>query len=78
MDRCGRSSVVEHNLAKVGVDGSNPFARSIFFLLFIFHSIFYHLSPRVCTLLFKDDNIIRTFGYEGFTDMYRAVTIGTA
>ena len=28
----GRSSGVEHNLAKVGVEGSNPFARSIFFL----------------------------------------------
>jgi hypothetical protein len=27
--RCGRSSGVEHNLAKVGVEGSNPFARSI-------------------------------------------------
>ena len=27
---CGRSSGVEHNLAKVGVEGSNPFARSIF------------------------------------------------
>ena len=27
----GRSSGVEHNLAKVGVEGSNPFARSIFF-----------------------------------------------
>ena len=26
----GRSSVVEHNLAKVGVEGSNPFARSSF------------------------------------------------
>ena len=26
----GRSSVVEHNLAKVGVEGSNPFARSKF------------------------------------------------
>jgi hypothetical protein len=24
----GCSSVVEHNLAKVGVEGSNPFARS--------------------------------------------------
>jgi hypothetical protein len=24
----GRSSEVEHNLAKVGVEGSNPFARS--------------------------------------------------
>ena len=27
-DGCGCSSVVEHNLAKVGVEGSNPFARS--------------------------------------------------
>ena len=27
--RCGCSSVVEHNLAKVGVEGSNPFTRSI-------------------------------------------------
>ena len=27
----GRSSVVEHDLAKVGVEGSNPFARSSFF-----------------------------------------------
>ncbi|MEY4056142.1 MAG: hypothetical protein RL519_1477 [Pseudomonadota bacterium] len=26
----GRSSGVEHNLAKVGVEGSNPFARSTF------------------------------------------------
>jgi uncharacterized protein YceK len=26
----GCSSVVEHNLAKVGVEGSNPFARSNF------------------------------------------------
>jgi hypothetical protein len=25
---CGCSSVVEHNLAKVGVGGSNPLARS--------------------------------------------------
>ncbi len=28
----GRSSGVEHNLAKVGVEGSNPFARSKFFI----------------------------------------------
>jgi hypothetical protein len=27
---CGCSSGVEHNLAKVGVEGSNPFARSKF------------------------------------------------
>ena len=28
MDLSGCSSGVEHNLAKVGVEGSNPFARS--------------------------------------------------
>src|SRR5258708_5081546 len=28
----GRSSGVEHNLAKVGVEGSNPFARSNYFI----------------------------------------------
>jgi hypothetical protein len=28
----GRNSVVECYLAKVDVDGSNPFARSIFFV----------------------------------------------
>ena len=28
---CGRSSGVERNLAKVDVEGSNPFARSKFF-----------------------------------------------
>ena len=27
---CGNSSVVEHNLAKVGVAGSNPVSRSIY------------------------------------------------
>jgi hypothetical protein len=30
----GRSSGVEHNLAKVGVEGSNPFARSSFSIRF--------------------------------------------
>ena len=36
----GRSSGVEHNLAKVGVEGSNPFARSSFLenlQIFAFH-----------------------------------------
>src|SRR5450631_760000 len=32
---CGCSSGVEHNLAKVGVEGSNPFARSNFSQLFL-------------------------------------------
>ena len=30
---CGRSSGVERNLAKVEVVGSNPIARSIFFIV---------------------------------------------
>jgi hypothetical protein len=34
--RCGCSSGVEHNLAKVVVEGSNPFARSFLFLMPIF------------------------------------------
>jgi hypothetical protein len=29
----GRSSGVEHDLAKVGVEGSNPFARSSFLVI---------------------------------------------
>ena len=33
---CGRSSGVERNLAKVEVEGSNPFARSKFFYFFHF------------------------------------------
>ncbi len=34
LKRCGNSSGVEHNLAKVGVASSNLVSRSIFFLLF--------------------------------------------
>ena len=33
----GRSSGVEHNLAKVGVEGSNPFARSSLFKDLAYH-----------------------------------------
>jgi hypothetical protein len=36
---CGCSSGVEHNLAKVGVEGSNPFARSKNLLLHFFHKL---------------------------------------
>jgi hypothetical protein len=32
--QCGRSSGVERNLAKVEVEGSNPFARSTFLDLY--------------------------------------------
>jgi hypothetical protein len=32
----GRSSGVEHDLAKVGVEGSNPFARSSFYNNFMY------------------------------------------
>ncbi len=42
----GCSSVVEHNLAKVGVEGSNPFARS----KFPFETILYQPGHRAKTL----------------------------
>ena len=38
---CGCSSGVEHNLAKVGVEGSNPFARSKHFNILADH----HTAP---------------------------------
>jgi hypothetical protein len=48
----GRSSGVEHNLAKVGVEGSNPFARSSFlenFTALCFSSRrFGWLAARLC------------------------------
>lgn len=37
---CGNSSVVEHNLAMVGVASSTLVSRSIFLLLFLFSSVF--------------------------------------
>jgi hypothetical protein len=37
--RCGRSSVVERNLAKVDVESSNLFARSNFSEVFILQKI---------------------------------------
>lgn len=43
--------MVEYNLAKVGVEGSNPFARSSFsFYEFSFHVLI--LRPRVDLLFF--------------------------
>ena len=44
---CGRSSGVEHNLAKVGVEGSNPFARSRLFddIAKLWHPIPHHWGP---------------------------------
>lgn len=38
--RCGNSSVVEHNLAMVGVASSTLVSRSIFLLLFLFSTAF--------------------------------------
>ena len=40
----GRSSVVEHDLAKVGVEGSNPFARSRFSRQIVFTAVRRDLS----------------------------------
>ena len=45
----GRSSGVEHNLAKVGVEGSNPFARSSF--LHIFQYLRWTRSPLIVLIL---------------------------
>ena len=39
--------MVEHDLAKVGVEGSNPFARSSFFEMAMFDE-----SPLLCSGLF--------------------------
>ena len=45
----GRSSVVEHHVANVMVEGSNPFTRSIFFPILdcinFFRIVFFHFSP---------------------------------
>jgi hypothetical protein len=43
----GRSSGVEHNLAKVGVEGSNPFARSNISILSTVGSILATLTYRL-------------------------------
>gem|GEM_PF-5391545 len=40
---CGCSSGVEHNLAKVGVEGSNPFARSKKFFPCFFQLDFFQI-----------------------------------
>ena len=45
----GRSSGVEHNLAKVGVEGSNPFARSIV----VCATLFPKLSDGAIEIRFK-------------------------
>ena len=45
----GRSSVVEHHVANVMVEGSNPFTRSISFPILdcinFFRIVFFHFSP---------------------------------
>ena len=43
----GRSSGVEHNLAKVGVEGSNPFARSNIFKPVVKLTIFAGAAPEL-------------------------------
>src|ERR1700727_2959922 len=46
-NRRGRSSGVEHNLAKVGVEGSNPFARSSFLMYNQSFRVFFSDSHRL-------------------------------
>ena len=63
---CGNSSVVEHNLAKVGVASSNLVSRSIFCLLLFFTSLFsqtLYINKNYCI----EEDIIHAslFGYQG-------------
>ena len=51
---CGSSSGVEHNLAKVRVEGSNPFFRSFFFC--VYNTIFFEAIQKV-----KKEGRYRTF-----------------
>ncbi len=48
--KCGSSSVVEHDLAKVGVAGSTPVSRSIVLPLFIFFFIISQLQAEIVRL----------------------------
>ncbi len=60
--KCGSSSVVEHDLAKVGVAGSTPVSRSIVILLF---TVFYIVSPLQAQIVqlkshyFVESNTVR-------------------
>ncbi len=66
LKRCGNSSGVEHNLAKVGVASSNLVSRSIFFLLFF--PIFLFSSDLALWPMYCVSNGKITLADLGFTD----------
>ena len=68
---CGNSSVVEHNLAKVGVASSNLVSRSILLLLFLIIPLFSNpniiLEKSYCV---EEDSVkLSFFGYQGSNDI---------
>ena len=58
-DGCGCSSGVEHNLAKVGVEGSNPFARSKSALYYPEPSTFFRFAVGR-----RPERIVIDFGFK--------------
>ncbi len=66
---CGNSSVVEHNLAKVGVASSNLVSRSILFILLFISSLFsqpIYIDKSYCI---EEDTLKASFfGYKSNTD----------
>ncbi len=82
--KCGNSSGVEHNLAKVGVASSNLVSRSTFFILLLFLP-FKMLAVDIYPMYCVDSQFItlKTFGFDGenneILDMkaHRALKIDT-
>jgi hypothetical protein len=63
----GRSSGVEHDLAKVGVEGSNPFARSNF------SSNFIYLQSKYMNFLFHFSKLGGNLAEEVVREILREV-----
>jgi hypothetical protein len=66
----GRSSGVEHDLAKVGVEGSNPFARSNFSHNFIY------LQSKYMVVLFHFVKLGGNLAEEVFSGILREARTG--
>lgn len=66
----GCSSGVEHNLAKVGVEGSNPFARSNFFNKTIALAVITKRSPARLHFIYATISEIPKVSYD-FSILYR-------
>ncbi len=68
---CGNSSVVEHDLAKVGVASSNLVSRSILILLLFFSSLFSN-EVLIDKVYCVEQNVLNAsfFGYKGKDDFH--------